>query len=201
VRFLLVFLAACGSSSVAASSSPLEGVEQEQDLASAPVATEIGGCFCPEVTVRCAKTTGFHARADRATCTLELPPKACELFGFETGAKADPEKILAVPAPSDPSAEAVFELCSTKHEAHHACDRRMDQPCRFEMDAYDVSLECMRAFATDPKVAHQMEDVRAARAMNACLCEATSCPVCSARCKSDHPGFEATCVQAEVYCQ
>jgi hypothetical protein len=209
VRFLFsffsaAFLAACGSSSVAVSSSPLESDEQE--LASAPIEADgpapKPGCYCPEVTVQCGKAGAFHARMDRATCTLDLPPNACALFGFETGAKAHPEAILAAAAPGELSADDVFELCTVKHEAHHACDGRMDKPCAFEMDAYDVSLECMSAFATDPKVAHQIEGVRAAREMNACLCAETSCGACAARCKSDHPAFETTCAQAEtVYCR
>jgi hypothetical protein len=203
VRFLLVFVVACGSSSAAVSASaPLEAETEERDLASAPVAVqEEEDCYCPEVTVRCGKGEGFHARADRATCTLDLPPHACELFGFETGAKARPEAIRDFPAPEAPSAEDVYELCSTKHEAHHACDRRMDRRCQFEVDAYDVSLECMGSFAADPRVAFQMEAVRAAREMNACLCAESSCGACSARCKSDHPGLEATCAQAEIYCR
>jgi hypothetical protein len=207
VRFLFVFLAACGSSSAAVASSPIlaensaPAEEQEQELASAPIETEDAtGCYCPEVTVRCVKPAGSHARADRATCTLDLPPQACVLFGFETGSTVSPEVVLGARAPSDPSADDVFEFCSTKHEAHHACDRRMDRPCAFEVDAYDVSLECMRAFAPDPTVAHQLEEVRAAREMNACLCGQSSCAACMAECKSNHPASEATCTQAQVYC-
>jgi hypothetical protein len=206
VRFLLSFVAAtlvaCGSSSVSVTSSPLES--GEQDLASAPIEakTEETGCYCPEVTVRCAKGGPFHARMDRATCTLDLPPKACALFGFEDGATARPEALLSLEAPKEMSASDVFELCGAKHEAHHACDRRMDKPCAFEVDAYDVSLECMGAYATDPQVARDIESVRAARAMNECLCAESSCSACAAECRSTFPEHEKTCAQAEaVYCR
>ena len=199
MRFLFVFLAACGSSSVAVTAAPLES--EEQDLASAPQEKTEAGCYCPEVTVQCGKSGAFHARMDRATCTLDLPPKACKLFGLESGAIAHPEAILATAAPADLDAEDVFELCSTKHEAHHACDRRMDKPCQFEMDAYDVSLECMGAYATDPKVARDIESVRAARAMNECLCAESSCATCADQCRSDFPEHEKTCAQAEIYCR
>ena len=203
MRLLLVFLAACGSSSVGVSSAPLE-----QDLTSAPVpapapdaAEESSACYCPEVTVRCGTTGAFHARMDRATCTLDLPKKGCALFGLETGAKARPEEILAAPAPIDPSADDVFELCGAKHEAHHACDRSMDAACAFEVSAYDVSLECMRPFVEDEKVARDLETVIAAREMNACLCEETACAVCAERCRADHPDAADTCAQARaVYC-
>lgn len=203
MRLLLLFLAACGSSSVAVSSSPLESGEQDKELASAPIVTksEESGCYCQVVEVRCAKAGAYHARMDRATCTLDLPSKACALFGLEDGATAHPEAILALEAPSELSASDVFELCGAKHEAHHACDRRMDKPCAFEMDAYDVSLECMGAYATDPKVARDIESVRAARAMNECLCAESSCVACAAECRSSFPEHEKTCAQAEaVYC-
>ena len=201
--FALAFVGACGSSSVAVTSAPLE-----QDIASAPGPAPVqepeaeAGCYCPEVTVRCGSQGAFHARMDRATCTLDLPMKACSLFGFEDGGTAHPEAILAASFDRDLDAADVFELCSTKHEAHHACDRSMDSACAFEVSAYDVSLECMRAFSTDPKVAHELEGIAAAREMNACLCTDTSCGTCADRCKSDHPAFVATCAQAEaVYCR
>jgi hypothetical protein len=152
--------------------------------------------------VRCGIQGAFHARMDRATCTLDLPTRACALFGFDDGATAHPEAILAASADRDLDADDVFELCSTKHEAHHACDRSMDSPCAFEVSAYDVSLECMRAFATDPKVAHDIEGIAAAREMNECLCEQTSCAACSDRCRADHPSVLETCAQARtVYCR
>lgn len=210
MRLLLLFLAACGSSSTFATASPLETTEtDESDLASAriapgaPDAAAGTGCYCPEVTVRCAAGEGaYHARADRASCTLDLPPKACALFGLSTGSKAFPERLLATKAPTDLSADDVYELCSVKHEAQHACDRRLDSPCMSEVEAYDVSLECMLPFATDEKVSHNIEGVRAAREMNACLCAETACGACTARCKSEHPAFATTCDQAEaVYCQ
>jgi hypothetical protein len=204
-----VFLAACGSSSAFTNASPLETTSGEQDLASAPIAANEdagadapAGCYCPDVTVRCGTSGAFHARADRSTCTLDLPATACALFGFETGSVAHPEAILATVAPSDLSADDVFELCSAKHEAHHACDRAMGGLlCAFELPAYDVTLECMRAFAADVKVAHNIEGVLAAREMNACLCDGTQCTSCTARCKTSHPMFATTCDQAEsVYC-
>lgn len=188
-----------------------ETATQERDLSSAPIdpgggetdaAAPASGCYCPDVTVRCAKAGAYHARADRATCTLDLPEAACALFGFETGTIAHPEAILATAGPADLGADDVYELCSVKHEAYHACDGAMTRPCEFEVAAYDVTLECMSAYAADPKVAHNVEGVRAARDLNACVCEATSCAACTARCKSDHPAFGATCDQAEqVYCQ
>lgn len=180
------------------SSAPLE-----QDLSSAPIEahTVDTGCYCPEVTVRCEKSGAFHARADRATCTLDLPPKACELFGFESGDKADPRAILATDVPADSSSDDVFELCSTKHEAHHACDRWMGAVCAFEVSAYDVSLECMRPFAEDKKVTRDLETVVAARELNACLCADTGCDACVDRCKADHPDAAETCARARaVYC-
>lgn len=206
MRLLLVFLVACGSSSAFSSASPLEATTGEQDLASAEIDAKTdaaAGCYCPEVTVRCGTKGSFHARADRASCTLDLPAAGCSLFGFETGTTAHPEAILATVAPGDLSADDVFELCSAKHEAHHACDRAMGGSlCAFELPAYDVTLECMRTFAKDAKVAHNIEGVIAAREMNACLCADHACASCTARCKSDHPAFAATCDQAEaVYCQ
>jgi hypothetical protein len=211
VRLLLVFLAACGSSSTFTNASPLETTTQEPELASAPIvepdadaaAANAPSCYCPTVTIRCGSGGAFHARADRATCTLDLPLAACRLFAFEDGALAEPERILATEAPAALSADDVFELCSAKHEAYHACDRAMGgRLCAFELPAYDVTLECMRGFATDPKVAHNIEGVLAAREMNACLCTENSCAACSARCRSEHPAFESTCEQAQtVYCQ
>lgn len=210
MRLLLVFLAACGSSSAFASASPLETTTGDQDLASAPIpsapdaaADAPKGCYCPEVTIRCGTNGAFHARADRSSCTLDLPESGCALLGFESGAKAHPESILAMAAPTGLSADDVFELCTAKHEAHHACDWTMNGTlCAFELPAYDVALECMRSFADDVKVAHNIEGVLAAREMNACLCADSLCTACTARCKGDHPLFAATCEQAaSVYCQ
>ena len=126
MRFALVFLVACGSSSVAVTAAPLE---QDLTSAQAPPPEEKTGCYCPEVVVRCGAPGAYHARMDRATCTLDLPKNACALFGWSTGDKASPEAILAADVPSDAQADDVFELCSTKHEAHHACERSLGAVC------------------------------------------------------------------------
>jgi hypothetical protein len=194
--------------------SPLEGGDAtngngEREIASAPLDAGADAsdptastCLCPQVSIRCNVTGPFHARADRASCTLELPASACRLFRFEDGTTADPRRILATEAPSGLDADDVFELCSTKHEAYHACDRTMNVPiCAFELPAYDVSLECMRAFAADARVAYNIEGILAAREMNGCLCSSAPCDACLARCEASHPAYASTCEQArDVYC-
>lgn len=207
---LLLVLAACGSSSTSTSSSALGGATDESDRAPAPVDSDAvqaatlksaRACSCAEVTINCHVSGPYHARADRAGCALDLPPGACSVLGLEDGAKVDPLGIIAAALPDALDADDVYELCTAKHEARHTCDGASVSACASEISAYEVTAECMGAYASDAKVAHNLEGSQAAAELNACLCGATACETCFAQCKSAHPQFADTCEQARsVYC-
>lgn len=204
----LAVIVACGSSSTSTSASALESKTETHDLTStsidagAPGDADASACHCAEVTIRCSVQGPYHARTDRATCTLELPPRACDVLGVEDGAKANPEALMAAQLPADLGADDVYEICTAKHEARHACDGAKVAQCTGEVEAYEVSVACMSAYVADPNVAFNIEGSIAAKEMNACLCTGASCSTCASRCRNDHPKFIGTCVQAEVvYCQ
>lgn len=190
------------TSGALASDHELASAPIDAGAASAEPAAPARDCYCAAVTVRCSGASNAHARADRAGCVLELPAQSCALLDLVPGSKVDPLDILAAPVPTDVKGNDVWEVCTAKHEARHTCDGAAISACASELTAYDVSLDCMNAYAaTDDVVAFNVENVVAAREMNACLCGGQACAACSAGCLADHPTRAATCDQAaSVYC-
>lgn len=86
----------------------------------------------------------MYASTDRGACAFAFPPAICAVLGLDDGAFVEPQTVLAASPPPGATADDVYDFCSGKHEAAHACDGAWVSSCASERRAYGVTVACMR---------------------------------------------------------